>query len=78
MAACERCGVDAPAGARFCAVCGHRLGTPPEQPAVIQVQQPAPPEPGAARTIWDGCIGCFSWAVVGVLVVLLVGWILSC
>lgn len=76
MAACERCGVQAPDGARYCAACGHRLGWPPEQPTIIEVPQPS--ERGAARTVWDGCIGCFSWAVVGVLVVLLVGWIFSC
>jgi hypothetical protein len=70
--------VQAPAGARYCAACGHRLGWSPEQPVVVEVQPPAEPERGAARTAWDGCIGCFSWAVVGVLVVLLVGWVLSC
>jgi hypothetical protein len=27
---------------------------------------------------WDGCIGCFSWAVGIVVILALVGWIFSC
>ena len=77
MAVCERCGVQAPAGARYCATCGHQLGLPPEQPTVIHVEQQAP-APSGARSAWDGCIGCFSWFVVGILFLLLIGWILSC
>ncbi len=77
MAACERCGVPAPPNARYCGACGHRLGQPPEQHATIQLQQP-PAERGRAHTLFDGCLGCFSWAVVAVLAVLLVSWIFSC
>jgi hypothetical protein len=75
VAACERCGTQAPAGALYCAACGHRLGLPPEQPTLIQVQQP---DCSPLRSAWDGCLGCFSWIAVGILVLLLVGWILSC
>jgi len=78
VAACERCGAQAPAGARYCAACGHQLGRPPEQPAIIQVEQPAAPDRGGVHSVWDGCIGCFSWLVVGILGLALIGWILSC
>lgn len=77
MAACERCGVEAAPGARYCAACGHRLGEPPERVTVVQVES----DPGGrspARSVLDGCVGCFSWAVVGVLVVVLVSWIGGC
>jgi hypothetical protein len=77
VAACERCGTQAPPVAAYCAVCGHRLGQPPGQPTVIQVQQP-PVDCSGVRTVCDGCLGCFSWLVVGILVLLLIAWIVSC
>jgi hypothetical protein len=77
VAVCERCGTQAPAAAAYCAVCGHRLGRPPVQPTIIQVQQ-APQDCGPVRSAWDGCLGCFSWLVVGVLVLLLISSIVSC
>lgn len=77
MAACERCGAQSPAEARYCATCGHQLGRPPEQPTVVRIEQP-PPDHSGVRTAWDGCIGCFSWLVVGILLVALISWIVSC
>lgn len=78
MVTCERCGAVAPPGARYCPACGHHLGQSPEQPVVIQV----PPQPEGAcsgvRGVWHGCLGCFAWVVVVVLVLLLLSWVLSC
>ena len=77
MAACEVCGSEAPAGAAYCPVCGHRLGGAAPAPIIVEVHS-APPASGAAQSCFDGCIGCFGWIVVAVLVFLLISWIVSC
>ena len=77
MAACQVCGNGAPAGAAYCPACGHRLGGAVPSPIVVEVHNP-PPEPGPAQSCFNGCIGCFSWLVVAVLVLLVISWIISC
>ena len=39
-------------------------------PAVVNVR--------VVNSFWDGCVGCFSWAVGIVVILALVGWIFSC
>jgi hypothetical protein len=68
--ACEACGTECPESAAYCGTCGHRLGRQPEEPVAVNVHVVSP--------WWDGCIGCFSWAVASVVIIALVGWIFSC
>jgi hypothetical protein len=77
VAACEVCGTQAPPGATFCAVCGHRLGEGPPPPVIVQVQQ-EPAQTSVVGSALDGCVNCFSCLVVAVLLLALVGWIISC
>lgn len=70
MTTCEACGTRCPEGAAYCGACGHRLGQQPEEPAVVNVR--------VVNSWWDGCIGCNSWAVGVVVILVLVGWIFSC
>ena len=70
MSSCEACGTECPEGAAYCGACGHRLGRPPDEPVVVNVR--------VVNSFWDGCIGCFSWAVGVVAIVFLIAWIFSC
>lgn len=78
MARCEVCGSERPAGDAYCGVCGHRLGAAaaertPHEPVVVDVQV------RPARKSWlDGCVSCVSWVALVFVVLMLVGWALSC
>ena len=70
MASCEACGNECPAGAAFCAVCGHRLGDRPGEPVTVKVRLVDAPS--------SGCLSCFTTAVAVVVLVFFVLWIFSC
>jgi uncharacterized membrane protein YvbJ len=78
VARCEVCGSERPAGDAYCGVCGHRLGAAaaertPHEPVVVDVQV------RPARKSWlDGCVSCVSWVALVFVVLMLVGWALSC
>lgn len=77
MTTCEVCGKACPDGDVFCGACGHELGgaparylRAPEEPTVVNVR--------VVNSCWDSCVGCVSWAVGVVAIVVLVAWIFSC
>ena len=74
MTSCEACGNECPAGAAFCAACGHRLGEKPAEPVNVNVRLVDSP--------LRGCWSCFTTAVAVVVLVFfvlfLVAWIFSC
>jgi hypothetical protein len=70
VAICEACGTRCPAGAAFCAACGHRLGAPPPEPAGTPVR--------LAGALVGDCLSCFTWVVALVVLFFLVVWLFSC
>jgi len=70
VASCEACGTECPAGAAFCAVCGHRLGVAPEEPINVNVR--------VVDSAFSGCLSCFTTAVAVVVLIFVVLWIFSC
>lgn len=78
MARCEVWGSERPAGDAYCGACGHRLGAAaaegtPHEPVAVDVQV------RLARASWlDGYTSCVSWVALVFVVLMLVGWVLSC
>jgi hypothetical protein len=67
---CEACGTECPAGAVFCAACGHRLGERPAEPITVNVRLVDSP----LRGFWS----CFTTALAVLVLVVFVFWIFSC
>ncbi len=70
VASCEACGNECPAGAAFCAACGHRLGVAPEEPINVNVR--------LVGSAFGSCLSCFTNAVAVVVLIFFVLWIFSC
>jgi len=70
VATCEACGNECPAGAAFCAACGHRLGVASEEPINVNVR--------LVDSAFSSCLSCFTTAVAVVVLIFFVLWIFSC
>ena len=70
MASCEACGNECPAGAGFCAACGHRLGDRPAEPITVNLRLVDAPQ--------RGCCSCFTTALAVLVLLVFVVWIFSC
>lgn len=64
MATCEACGTECPADAAFCGACGHRLGSEPQEPVVVNVR--------VVDSVWHNFWSCLS--TVAGLLALRLGW----
>ncbi|MEE4276524.1 MAG: zinc ribbon domain-containing protein [Thermoleophilia bacterium] len=70
MATCEACGTECPPGAAFCSACGHRLGSRPGEPPVVNVR--------VVNSAWDSCWSCFGTALGVLILIGLAAWLFSC
>jgi hypothetical protein len=70
VAGCEACGNECPAGAGFCADCGHRLGEKPAEPITVNVRLVDSP--------FRGFLSCFTTVVAVVVLVAFALWLFSC
>ncbi|HET6494913.1 MAG TPA: hypothetical protein VFH61_06070 [Thermoleophilia bacterium] len=69
MAVCEACGNECPAGAVFCAACGHRLGDEPAEPITVNVRLVDSP----LRGVWSCLMTFVSVVVLAVIAMLVFG-----
>lgn len=70
MAVCEACGGECPDGAAFCGACGHRLGSEPQEPVVVNVR--------VGASAWDSFWSCLSTAIGILVLFFLAFWLFSC
>jgi hypothetical protein len=70
VAVCEACGTECPPDAAFCSACGHRLGSRPGEPPVVNVR--------VVNSAWDSCWSCFGTVVAVLVLIGLAAWLFSC